>query len=252
MVPTETKSELTARIPFGWIEAILLAVLALVGFDILFNWLLGFMVGLSQAFYGADNALTRLAENNAVVVNFVLFASARLTALVWLYSLMRRRGKGWSDLGLQRFPWLKSSGLITIAAGVFLFASYRIFTLLDQVAPGLDLEQEQEIVFTAASNTPELVLSAVALIVIAPVVEEIIFRGILLPVFIKRFGMIAAAVITSLLFGLVHLQLNVFIVTFVLGLLLAWLYYRTLSLWPAIILHSLKNLVAFLVIFGLF
>jgi membrane protease YdiL (CAAX protease family) len=56
-------------------------------------------------------------------------------------------------------------------------------------------------------------------------------------------------VFTSAIFGFAHGQWNVGVDTFALSLALCYLAYKTNSLWPSVLLHSLKNLIAFILVF---
>lgn len=78
-------------------------------------------------------------------------------------------------------------------------------------------------------------------VVIAPLVEEIIFRGILLPVLLKKIGLGTAVVVSSLVFAGIHLHLPSFAPLFVLAIMLSLLYIYSGSLWPSIIMHSVFN-----------
>jgi membrane protease YdiL (CAAX protease family) len=78
-------------------------------------------------------------------------------------------------------------------------------------------------------------------IVLAPVAEEFIFRGVLFP-FVKQLGFPKTAWIgVSLLFALVHGSAAIFIPLFVLALALTWLYEKTDNLLAPIAVHSLFN-----------
>lgn len=239
------------RLPFGWVQGALLALVAMVVFDVLLSFGFGVLAGFTQALYGVDNVITQTVQGDSLLLNFLIFTPARLLAFLFVYGVLRWRGGTLRDLGFRSFAPGKSLLRLSAAFIVFLVVSGLVFAILEHVAPGLDLGQEQDIAFTTASTVVEMVLAFMALIIIAPIVEETLFRGLLFPSLAQRFGVVAAAVMSSVLFGAIHAQLNVAIVTFLLGLLLAWLYYKTDSLWPAIMLHSLKNLVAFVLIFNL-
>ena len=78
-------------------------------------------------------------------------------------------------------------------------------------------------------------------IVLAPVAEEFIFRGMLFP-FVKQLGHPRLAWIgVSLLFALIHLDVATFVPLFVLALALTWLYEKTDNLLAPIAAHSLFN-----------
>ena len=76
---------------------------------------------------------------------------------------------------------------------------------------------------------------------IAPVAEEILFRGILVPLLMKRLGAGPAVILSSVLFALVHLHAPSFFPLFVLATGLALAYIYTGSLWVPIMMHALFN-----------
>ena len=75
----------------------------------------------------------------------------------------------------------------------------------------------------------------------APLAEEVFFRGFIFSGLRGRLGFIGAAVASSLLFALLHLDPRVIVPLFVTGMLLAWVYYRTGSLWGPFVAHALQN-----------
>jgi len=77
--------------------------------------------------------------------------------------------------------------------------------------------------------------------VAAPLLEEMLFRGVMLRSFLAQYSRKQAILWSSLIFGLAHLNAYQFVTAFVLGLVLGWLYERTHSLWPSIILHAAFN-----------
>lgn len=79
------------------------------------------------------------------------------------------------------------------------------------------------------------------LAVCAPLWEEIMFRGFILPSLWKRMHPIAAVLVTSLLFASVHFTREGFLPLLLLGSLFGVAYLKTINLVPAIILHSLWN-----------
>jgi|GEM_PF-225184 len=84
--------------------------------------------------------------------------------------------------------------------------------------------------------------------VLAPIAEEIFFRGMFFGGLRKRRGPLLAALISALIFGGLHATTGVSAVPvlMILGFQLALIYERTGSLWPGIALHMLNNLLALL------
>ena len=86
----------------------------------------------------------------------------------------------------------------------------------------------------------------VTVVVMAPLFEEVIFRGVLLESTRVRYGVVAAWLLSSAIFGIVNVHPTVVVNAFVMGLVLAFIYLRTDSLWSAIILHAINNGIAYL------
>jgi membrane protease YdiL (CAAX protease family) len=80
-----------------------------------------------------------------------------------------------------------------------------------------------------------------SMIIAAPLLEEILFRGIILDGFLKRYSPGKAIVWSSLLFGLIHLNPWQFIAAFAIGLATGWMYWKSRSLLPCIIIHFVTN-----------
>ena len=77
--------------------------------------------------------------------------------------------------------------------------------------------------------------------VAAPVLEEMLFRGVILRAFLQRYPRGIAIAHSAGVFGLAHMNLYQFVVGLTLGLVTGWLYERTRSLWPCIALHAAYN-----------
>lgn len=87
------------------------------------------------------------------------------------------------------------------------------------------------------------------MVVAAPLLEEFIFRGIVLDGLLKNYPPVKAVFISSLLFGLVHLNPWQFVTGFFIGLFMGWVYYYTRSLLATIIIHATANLSGFVLRF---
>jgi hypothetical protein len=90
------------------------------------------------------------------------------------------------------------------------------------------------------------VFSFIAIVITAPVIEEFIFRGIILDGLLKKYSPTKSILISSILFGIVHLNPWQFISALILGLFSGWVYYRTKKLTLSILIHSINNLIGFI------
>ena len=89
-----------------------------------------------------------------------------------------------------------------------------------------------------------LLLSVALVALVAPFVEELAFRGVVMPVFGARWGMWPAIAASSVIYAAYHFSLWLFAPTLVLGIALGWLAWTRRSLMPAILLHVLYNAAA--------
>lgn len=148
-------------------------------------------------------------------------------------------------------PWPPSVAwlqVVWLVVGVFGFSlgAFQISYLgLSWIAPQrVEAALQQSLLLSADQTTiPTLynVLLIVSVVVVAPVVEEFIFRGILLHRWGVKWGVRTAIVITSCLFGLLHSNL---LGLFVFGVVMALLYLTTRSLLVPTVAHALNNALA--------
>lgn len=90
------------------------------------------------------------------------------------------------------------------------------------------------------------IFSFVAIVIAAPILEELIFRGIILNGLLRKYSPAKSIIISSILFGIVHLNPWQFIGALIIGLFSGWIYYKTRKLTLAIMIHFVNNLIAFI------
>ena len=86
-----------------------------------------------------------------------------------------------------------------------------------------------------------LALSVVLVAIVAPIAEELAFRGVVLSALGDRLGMWPAIAVSAVLFATYHVNVWLFLPMLVFGLALGWLTWTRRSLWPAIAMHVLYN-----------
>lgn len=86
-----------------------------------------------------------------------------------------------------------------------------------------------------------------AIVIFAPLLEELFCRGILLRGMLFHMSPAKAIIWSALMFGIMHLNPWQAIPAFLLGLLMGWIYWRTNSLWSVILIHSVNNGFSFLI-----
>ncbi len=175
----------------------------------------------------------------------VLFMLSLYGALLaWIVWACRRAGVSLRRL-VGRIPaghnWWTTLGLLAVTM-FFSIGSWEIFAYgLAWAAPGV-----LEFLLEAVESMPDpplvyQVAMAVAAVVLAPTIEEVLFRGVLLHRWAVKWSVTKAVVATSLAFGILHA--NPVGIT-VVGLVAAVLYLRTGTLLVPIAFHAANNLVA--------
>lgn len=162
---------------------------------------------------------------------------AGLVGVVVLASHISGSGSVRADLRVQSS---RSDALVGVAAGVAtqLLVIPLLYVPLGLLVDDLDLSGDARDLFDSPGPT---VLLAMAVVVIAPIVEELFFRGLLLGALLVRWGERAAVVGSSVLFGVTHFQLLQLPALIAAGLCFAILRVRTGTLGPAIWAHVAFN-----------
>jgi membrane protease YdiL (CAAX protease family) len=168
-----------------------------------------------------------------------------LVGLAVILLFLRKYRVGWRSLGWRPFDIGKAILYIVAILLIFLFASTTLLWLLDLLVPSFDPNQAQNNDFIGAAQTHRS-LAIFALVLMPAVLEETIFRGFIFPAMAKRWGVWVGAIASSLVFGFAHLQPNIAIYTFLLGVLLCVMYVKLGSIIPGIALHMLNNYLAFM------
>jgi len=83
-------------------------------------------------------------------------------------------------------------------------------------------------------------------VIAAPILEELIFSGIILNGLLKKYSPKKSILITSFLFGFIHLNAWQFVTVFIMGIFTGWIYFKTRSLSLSIIIHATYNLASIL------
>lgn len=146
-------------------------------------------------------------------------------------------------LGFRRFRLGYSVSwviiLMIVIYGVNTLYSYLITVL------HLNIQTNDQLLLQQSKVAPLSTYATLfAAVIIAPFCEEVFFRGFVFPGLRHGMSLIWAIVISSLLFGVAHADPGSFPVLFVIGLALAFLRWRTQSVWPCIMLHMLNNAIA--------
>ena len=166
--------------------------------------------------------------------NATLAASLFLSALLMIWHLV--------TFGYVRFSprfFTEVSLGVLVRTAVLIFGSMYVFNVTLDWLPLPDLMEDT---FMDMGNEP---LGVLSMALVAPLVEEMMFRGAIQGYLMRRCSNPwTAIVVSALVFGVIHMNPVQVVYATLLGLVLGWIYYRTRSLLPVIAGHVLNNSVA--------
>ena len=180
-----------------------------------------------------------LVISATLVQDIALIAAAVLFAGVWA------RGLTPASFGLRPVALWPAFGWTLLTWGAFF-----VLTAIYIKAVGEPDQQELTRDLAEEESLTALIGYGVLLAFVAPLTEELFFRGFVFGVLREKIGAIGGALATGVVFGLVHVAgspIETVGVLIILGVLLCLLYQRTGSLLPCIALHALNNAISFAV-----
>ena len=185
----------------------------------------GYQATLQAASTGGNAILAALVSAFSSVITLVIFLKTKWTPLTRGYLL----SKPWGTL-----LWVALFSLGTIIPLSFLYEQL-----------GIEMDENTQQIITSMMKEP---WGYVAVGILAPLAEEVVFRGAILRTLLgimSKKNHWVAIIISAALFGLAHFNEAQFINALLMGLLLGWMYYRTGSLVPGILLHWINNTMAY-------
>lgn len=174
---------------------------------------------------------------------FVTLSSFHLLLLIFTTYYVRKRGGSFREMGVKSIT--TKFIMMGILLGITLPLLTTVLSLLTEPIIGSSPIQEE---LMKTVKTPSLFPIFLFLgSIIAPVIEEIYFRGFSYQAFKKKWGANWGTFVNAIFFALLHLDPWVFLHILVIGIVLAYAYEKTGSLPLVMIAHSLNNALAFLI-----
>lgn len=187
-----------------------------------------------------------------------------LAAVVYVFSLTIVVGLPWvvmkrrttrREMGIDAAPKWSIILLTPLAFVVYSVVSALLIYMASRFVAGFNAGQAQSIGFSDLTQGYQLLLAFITLVILAPVAEEALFRGYLFGKLRRLSPFWVATLMTGVVFAVLHLpgdgalQWNVAIDVFALSVILSALREKTGSIWAGVLLHMLKNGIAFYILF---
>ncbi len=237
-----------------WVFASVISAQLVMGY--LMIWIMGpdnFSQPVATAVYSASSYI--LAMLLVIIVPALILDKNGRTNHKKLSS-QKHKLINYRELGLHDWPTWTDIGLAPVGYIVYLILAAGLVALFS-LFPWFNAGEVQEVGFSYYLTGGDRLVAFLTLVVVAPVAEEIIFRGWLygrmreelLKKFSNKVSMVISIFLVSLLFGIVHMQWNVGVNVFALSLVLCALREITGTIHAGILLHMLKNGIAFYLLF---
>lgn len=184
----------------------------------------------------ADVRTAMLSGHNPVLLALTSVFSSVITLVVFLKTKWTPISRNY----LLSKPWLTLLWVALFALGTMIPLEF----VYEHI--GLEMDETTGRIFEGLLKEP---WGYVAVGILAPLTEEVVFRGAILRTLL---GMMSkrnhwvAIMISAAIFGAVHGNAAQFVNALLMGLLLGWMYYRTRSLVPGILLHWVNNTMAYI------
>ena len=181
-----------------------------------------------------NTTIKNLLSNDTTLVLISVIGSVLMIALfVW------RKWVVLSRTYLRSNPWFTLLWVVFLGLGSILPLQW----IYEQLNISLSMEMEEMFKSIMGNRWGYLALG-----ILAPLAEEMVFRGAILRTLLNYFNgrmYWVPIIVSALLFGLVHGNMAQLLNAFLIGILLGWMYYRTESIVPGIVLHWVNNTVAY-------
>lgn len=175
----------------------------------------------SYAVSGTIDAASVIALAPSMLLGFV-----GMGGYLWKKGYLKDDGRIWSPVSVAYLGWSIIIGLSTIFLIDFVMS--RLSFLPDWMGATFDVLQSGW-------------LGIICISVLGPVLEEMLFRGAITKVLLQRYSPVKAIILSALVFGIFHINPAQVAGAILSGGLFAWLYYKTGSLIPGILIHILNN-----------
>ena len=186
------------------------------------------------------NQLLETLISDGLLISLAIFASAIVcVGLILVIIKIRGRATIAEYLGLRRITKKTILTLLAITTG--------IIVLSDILALILGKPLNPEFMVNAYNTSIWPALLWIAVVIFAPLFEEVFFRGFLFVGFRQsRIGVVGTIGFTALIWALLHVQYGVYEIAaiFVLGIILGIMRFKTDSLWSPLLMHVFMNLIA--------
>jgi uncharacterized protein len=183
-----------------------------------------------------------VARHPALIIWGLVASGFILLGLMWFY--LRKDDRA-AAIGLTHFGRLSIGMTAAVAIGCLLLAATFNALYANYVIAGMPMQDEMAKLLASIPRTPvNIALGVFAIAILAPLIEELLFRGLLQKALMHHLPPWAAITGSAFVFAAVHMQPLAMPALMALGAAFGYIYHKTGSLRMTIILHMINNMVA--------
>ncbi len=179
-----------------------------------------------------------ISAKYGVILNILI----QIVTIIIIYFIFKKDKKTYPKKEKCKVQTIIYGGLFVLAVGII--AGYLIDLLIylfPSLSSGYDAVEDM-------LSSSGFILLFVTTCLLAPVMEEMMCRGLVLNNLLSKKSIWSSIIISALIFGIIHLNLVQGIVGFITGIFLAIVYIKTRNIWTCILGHFLNNLVSVIVV----
>ncbi len=225
------------KIPWTYLDIFFFIFIELLVFYLLIPFLGSFSI---------ENETTK----SLFITGLYLVQSAITLVILYFFTVYKYK-ISFKDFGFNKIPLLKSTGYVfmmwvTTILTLGLVSGVILYFYGTEIPGFIGQKEHLSIYGDNPIGRIGLIFSA---FIIAPIVEEIVFRGFIMQGLMKYISPLSAILITSIVFSILHFEFLSIIPIFIIGSMLGWIYYKQKSLWGALMFHAINNGFALIVEF---
>lgn len=193
---------------------------------------LGFQLAGAFAAMIPVSIYSLIEYGNVDNISTMALAPAMFLAFIFMTIYLWKSGY----ISTDKRTWSPVSGTYLILATIICLASIVIIEYVQWLMPWLPNIMEHSFDVLQSGW-----LGILSISIFGPIVEELMFRGAITRVLLKKYNPATAITLSALVFGIFHINPVQIVTATLIGLLLAWIYYKTASLIPCILIHVVNN-----------
>lgn len=216
-----------------------ISILGVIAIYILINMILSFAV-----------EMTYLSGSSIITSNLLIILSQ---IMIGIYIMYKLKVNGFSlknaIIDFKRKPKLKDGVIILVLHGVLaISAAIGVAYIVSRIDPELTIKMMNERIMDDDGSLMDKIYNIISAVILAPIVEELIFRGVMFNRIKMKWGVTKAIIISSVLFGILHMNLAI-AGAVLFGVMMCIVYMKTHNILVTMSIHFVNNLTG---IFGSF